>query len=149
MAKFDKVLSPLRVEAAAALDGVAGIFGNGDLLVVGLDGSGRLILPGTVANAFGVILTTEKTRDNHYVSAADQKKVVGGQRYTVMRTGEILDAATFDTPIAAGTQRFALATGGVGATAVTAVYIGVVLPREEDSTQLRFCVDVSQSNAAA
>lgn len=151
MAKFDKIPpgSRFRAKAADALDGQAGLAGNGDLLVVNVDGSGELVLPTAVSEVYGIILTTEKTRNSHLVSAADQKKVVGGQRYTVMRDGEILDCATFDTPIAAGVKIYAAADGSLdvdGTPTAGARYIGITIAREEDSTQIRLVVDISQPN---
>lgn len=153
MARFDKVPEggKFRAEAASGLDGTAGAWGDGDLLCVDLDSSGQLVA-GTSTGVFGVISTSEGRRDNHYVAAADQKKVVGGYRYTVMRIGEILDAATFSTQAyAAGDNLYAAASGGVatdGPAGTGDVYLGTIVPREEDSTQLRVVVNLRGQAAA-
>lgn len=153
MARFDKVPEggKFRAEAASALDGTAGAWGDGDLLAVTLDASGQLIVA-QKTDIFGVISTSEGRRNTHYVAAADQKKVVGGNRYTVMRIGEILDAATFSTQAyAAGDNLYAAASGGVatdGPATTGDIYIGTVVPREEDSSQLRVVVNLRGQAAA-
>lgn len=153
MARFDKAPegSKFRAEAASGLDGTAGAWGDGDLLCVTLDASGQLVL-GTATEVYGIISTSEGRPNTHYVAAADQKKVVGGYRYTVVRNGEILDAATFTTQaFAAGDKLYAAASGGVntaGPAATGNIYVGDVIGREGDSTQLRVVFDIGRQAAA-
>lgn len=148
MARFDKAPEggKFRAEAATTLADSAGAWGDGDLLIVTVNANGQLAA-GSATDAYGVISTSETRRDTHYVAAADQVKVVSGYRYTVLRQGEILDAATFSTAtFAAGDKLYADADGGVASAASAsngAIYIGTVVPREEDSAQLRVVVDVS------
>lgn len=152
MARFDKIPpgSRFRAEASDALGGTAGVFGNDDLICVTLDGNGQLIVA-TATDIRGIILTSEGRRDTHRETAAEQRTVVAGYRYTVMRDGEILDAALFDTPFAAGDRVYATAGGNLnnGAGAIAGdLFVGDIIPREEDSTQLRLVVNIGGAAVA-
>jgi len=119
-----------RATAAAALDGVAGVWGNGDMLCVQFDGSGNLILSGIGDNCEGVIWTSEGRKTSEPPLAAD-KKVIGGRKYTVFTYAQFVEAETASVPaLSAGDALYAIASGGVTAAPVALdndIYVGTVL----------------------
>lgn len=114
-----------RAKAASALDGTAGAFGQGDLLAVAINGSGELIAAGA-STAEGIILTTEGKRDN---TAANYKKVVGGQFYTVFKFAEMVECDQWTSPtVSAGNTLYAAASGDATTTASDeAVILGKIV----------------------
>lgn len=118
-----------RARAAAALDGTAGAWGDGDLLCVTFDANGDLIAS-AIGTAIGIIYTPEGRRDS---TQANFKQVIGGKRYTVLTFGEIQEMADSTSPVfSAGDPVYAAAAGDVtAASAAGAVYIGQIL---EDDT---------------
>jgi len=133
MARPDLVLSEgrFRAPAAAALDGVAGAWGDGDLLCVQVDTNGELVV-GDATHCDGVIWTQEgRTLDTRYTTAANIKLIISGKMYTVFQNVEIADIEIGTSPaITLGDRVFAAAAGDVAVAAVGAVYIGVCLTNE-------------------
>ena len=128
-----------RAFAAAALDGVSGAFGRGDLLCVALNASGELVV-GTATTAIGVILTSEGKRDNTH---ANFKKVVGGVPYTVLRRAILSECDQWASPTAvAGDTYYATAAGDVTKTIATAaVRIGHVV-KGDGTGGTKFVLDI-------
>lgn len=126
MARIDKAPEggKFRATAAAAIDGTAGAWGNGEFLNVALDASGELAVA-TATDIDGFIVTSEG-RDG---DAAADKNVIGGRVYTVFFQCEIVEASTFTAPtVAAGDQLWAKAAGDVGTTGVlNDIFVGTVL----------------------
>jgi hypothetical protein len=122
MAQPDKVPDggKFRARAAAALDGVAGAWGDGDLLGVGFDANGELVV-GTATDTVGVVWTREGQRKP---DAASYKQLVGGRVYTVFHTAEFVEMEVGAAPPAAGDELFALAAGDAGASAAGAIFLG-------------------------
>lgn len=122
-----------RARAAAELDEQAGTWGNGDLLVVALDGNGELVLSdGT--DAEGIIWVPESRRETA-TQLANFQQVIGGKVYTVFTWAELQEMAMGDDPsFSAGDQVYADADGAVvvgeDAGAAGGVYLGVILPDE-------------------
>ena len=116
-----------RARAAAALDGTAGAWGDGDLLCVDIDGNGELIVNAAVGTAKGVIYTPEGRKDP---DQANFKEAIGGKVYTVLTFGEIQEMAGATSPaFSAGDPVYAAANGDVtNASAAGAVYIGHIVP---------------------
>lgn len=124
-----------RARAAAALDGVAGAWGDGDLLCVTFDNAGDLVV-GAAATTRGVIWTPEGRKDP---SKANYKEVIGGKMYTVFTWAVIQEMERGTSPtLDEGDAIFAAAAGDViniaagtatGAGA-GAIYIGQVLNDE-------------------
>lgn len=116
----------VRLTAAAALDGVAGAWGDGDMLSVALDGNGDLIASG-IADSIGVIWTPEG-RHNFTATAATYKNVIGGKKYTVFQRAEFVEANVGTSPaLASGNKVYATTAGDVLTTgAVGARFLGFV-----------------------
>lgn len=135
MAHIDKAPEggKFRAKAAAALDGTAGAFGDGDLLCVNLDANGELVAA-AATTAVGVIWTREGKRKP---DAANFKDVVGGKTYTVLRFAEIVEMEVGASPPSAGDRLYAAAAGGAGASSVGAIFLGWV-----DDTGSRLILDV-------
>lgn len=133
--RIDLVLSPgrFRAPAAAALNGLPGVWGDGDLLCVTVDTNGELVV-GTATNCDGVIWTQEgRTLDTRYTTAAAVKNIIGGKMYTVFQDVEIADAelAAASPALTLGDRLFSTAAGDVVVAAVGAVYIGVVMTNQQ------------------
>jgi hypothetical protein len=124
-----------RARAAAALDGQAGAWGDGDLLCVTFDAAGDLVI-GAAATTRGVIWTPEGRKDS---SKANYKQVIGGKMYTVFTWAVFQEMERGTSPtLDEGDAVFAAAAGDViniaagtatGAGA-GAIYIGQVLNDE-------------------
>lgn len=123
MAHPDKVPEggKFRAVAAASIDGEAGVFGDGDLLCVALDGSGELVLSdGT--DVAGVIWTREGKRKP---DATNYKQVIGGKTYTVFHTAEIVEMQTGASTPSAGDALYGAAAGDVTTTpGAGAIFLG-------------------------
>lgn len=117
-----------RAVAAAALNGVAGAWGNGDMLCVQFNAAGELILAAAGDNCEGVIVTTEGRKTSSPALAAD-KEVIGGRMYTMFKFAEFTEAELSTGPVlAAGDALYATALGDVTtAPAAADVYVGIVL----------------------
>ena len=110
MSRIDKAPDggKFRATAAASLDGDPGVWGDGDLLCVQVNGDG-LLEAATATACDGVILTTESKNDP---DASEFKNVIAGRVYTVFQRGEIV--GTFASPVlAAGDRVWATAAGDV------------------------------------
>lgn len=118
----------VRARAAAALDGTAGAWGDGDMLNVLLDANGEWALAADDDAEF-VIWTPEGRRDP---SKANYKQVVGGKRYTGYRWADFQEAETGASPaLDEGDKLYAAAAGDVVVgTATGAVFIGWVFVDE-------------------
>lgn len=116
-----------RATAAAALNGTAGAWGDGDMLCVQFDASGNLIVSAAGDNCEGVIWTAEGRKTSVPVLAAD-KEVIGGRKYTVFKSAEFVEAETASGPaLAAGDVLYATAAGDVTTTpALGDIYVGTV-----------------------
>ena len=116
--------------AAAALDGTAGAWGDGDMLCVALDASGQLIAA-TNNDVIGVIWTPEGRKS----SVAGYKNVIGGQGTSpALTTGDLI---------------YATAAGDVLDTGMTTgdVFVGFVAADVNDNG-LRLVVDIGLLPAA-
>lgn len=125
-----------RARAAAALDGVAALWGgpagSETLLCVEVDGNGELILA-TPTNCDGVIDVTEGKTDRalRNLGDTDFRSAVGGKRYTVIHNGDIQEMA--DGTLAAGDRIYADAAGDIRvgiAGGAGDVFVGIILEDE-------------------
>lgn len=139
MARLSNLRNPgkHRAQAAAALDGQAGLAGNNDLLAVTIDAAGRLIVANRT-DAIGVIITTEGSHG----SAPNPNQVVGLEEYTIIRHGEIIGIDNNNTTPAfnPGDRVYAGAAGAIvddGDVGGPGTYIGYV-----DETGNRLVVDM-------
>lgn len=118
-----------RAVAAAALDGVAGAWGDADMLCVQFDASGDLVSAGAGDNFDGIIWTKEGRKDGTVTNP--DNKVIGGRKYTVFTFCELVEAEIGSSPVlAAGEALYAIAAGDVANSAGSAladVYLGTVL----------------------
>ena len=138
-----------RARAAAALDGVAGAWGDGDLLCVTFDTNGDLVLA-AAATARGVIWTPEGRRDP---TVANYKQVQGGKMYTVftwaviqeMEDGTSPTMGLGDAVYAAASGDVVVTSGGVAGAGAGAMYIGQILNDETvpGGTGLRLILNVN------
>ena len=130
MARIDKAPEggKFRATAAAALDGVAGAWGNGEFLNVGVDSNGELVV-GTAPDTVGFIVTSE----GQDADAAANKDVIGGRVYTVFFQCEIVEASTFTAPtVSAGDELWAIAAGDIATSGTTGdIFMGYVLSGDE------------------
>jgi hypothetical protein len=128
MPRIDKAPEGGKFKAAAiaGLDGVGGAWGAGDLLCVDISAAGTIDTASTVADAKGVILTSEGKRDE---SASNFKTIVGGKNYTVIFQGELVEMGNAGTPsLAAGDVVWAAADGAVSTSSDTgSIFIGQML----------------------
>lgn len=126
MARIDKAPEggKFRATAAAALDGVAGAWGNGEFLSVSLDANGELVV-GTATDVDGFIVSSE----GQDADASGNKDVIGGRVYTVFFQCEIVEASTFTAPtVSAGDTLWAEAAGDIVTTGSAGdIFIGTVL----------------------
>lgn len=130
-----------RAKAAAALDGQAGLWGDGDMLCVLINSSGEIALA-AAATAEGVIWTPEGKRNS---SLANYKTVVGGKWYTVFKFGELSEAENGSSPaMAAGNKIYAAAGGDVVVGSVAgSKFIGTVLEDPVRTGGLRLVLDIT------
>ena len=117
-----------RADAAAALDGEAGVWGSGDMLCVQFDGSGDLILAVAGDNYSGVIKTNEGRKD---LGLATDKQVIGGRKYTVFTNAEFTEVDVAASPsMSAGDVFYATAAGDIIIEASAAIgdqYVGTIV----------------------
>jgi len=119
-----------RARAAVSLDGDAGVWGDGDLICVQVNGDGE-IEAASADNCDGVIWTPEGRISSHRVAEADLKKAVGGRVYTVFERAEIAEMEVGTSPtLSAGDRVYAVASGDVSTTNQSGVYLGVVIPND-------------------
>lgn len=119
-----------RCRAAASLDTDPGVWGDGDLLCVQVNGDGELEAA-SADNCDGVIWAPEGRISSHRVAEADLKKFVGGRVYTVFERAELAEMEVGTSPtLAAGDRVYAAASGDVSTTNQSGVYLGVVLPNQ-------------------
>lgn len=130
-----------RAKAAAALDGVAGLWGDLDMLCVLINASGEIALA-AAATAEGVIWTPEGKRNS---SLAGHKNVIGGKWYTVFKFGELSEAEVGTSPaMVAGNKIYAAAGGDVVVGSVLgSKFIGTVLEDPVRTGGLRLVLDIT------
>ena len=114
-----------RCKASAGLAGVAGAWGDGDLLGVLVDANGELALGG-LGTTEGIIWTPEGRKDS---SKANYKQVQGGKFYTVLFRGILQDMEIGTSPtFGDGDKVYSAAAGDVtAATAVGAIFLGTII----------------------
>ena len=119
-----------RARAAASLDGDAGVWGDGDLMCVQVNGDGELEAA-DADNCDGVIWAPEGRISTFRVAEADLKKFVGGRVYTVFERAEIAEMEVGTSPaLSAGDRVYSVAAGDVSTTNQAGVYLGVVVPND-------------------
>lgn len=135
-----------RATAAAALDGVAGAWGDGDMLCVALDASGNLVAA-AATTAIGVIWTPEGRKDPAD-GTTTFKDVIGGKKYTVITgTAEFVEAEVGTSPaLSAGDFVHAAAAGDVSTSGgAGAIHIGMVIADQASTPNgSRLVVDVGR-----
>jgi len=116
-----------RATAATALDGVAGAWGDTDMLCVQFDAAGELILSAAGDNCDGVIWTKEGRKT---LTSGNDNKVIGGKKYTVFTFAELVEAENVAAgpAITAGDAIYATALGDVTVGGAAGdIYVGTVL----------------------
>ena len=134
MSRPDQVVDEgrFRAVAAAALDGVEGVWGTtdaagvGDLLCVALNASGELVLA-DLDSCDGVIFVPEGRAERFRVTEVERKTAIGGKTYTVFERAIIAEMETGEDPLTVGDRIFSAAAGGID-TSAAGVYLGVVVP---------------------
>jgi len=134
MSRPDQVVDEgrFRAVAAAALDGVEGVWGTtdaagvGDLLCVALNASGELVLA-DLDSCDGVIFVPEGRAERFRVTEVERKTAIGGKTYTVFERAIIAEMETGSDPLTLGDRIFSTASGGGVSTSDTGVYLGVVV----------------------
>lgn len=117
-----------RANAAAALDGEAGVWGSGDMLCVQFDAAGDLVLAAAGDNYAGVIKVNEGRKD---LGLATDKEVIGGRKYTVFTNVEFTEADIAASPtMSSGDVFYATAAGDLiieASATVGDLYVGTVV----------------------
>jgi len=137
----------VRLTAAAALDGVAGAWGDGDMLCVALNAAGEIILA-TNNDVIGVIWTPEGRKTPATGSA--HKNVIGGRKYTVFSRAEFVESEVGSSPtLTNGDLIYATALGDVliVGMAVGDQFVGYVAA-DLNGTGSRLVVDIGLLPAA-
>ncbi len=117
-----------RAFAASALNGVAGAWGNADMLCVQFDASGDLVVSAAGDNCDGIIWTKEGRK---VLADSSENEVIGGRKYTVFTNCELVEAENGSSPaLSAGDALYATANGDVlasGAAGAGDIFIGTVI----------------------
>lgn len=139
MARPDKVFVAFRGIVAT---NIGGVFGDGDLVTVKNDGSGKLVVAGA-GEAEGVIWTPEGKSDS---SVSNFKTVTTNQVVTVYQIAQFTDT----TGLADGDVIWTAASGDVvtsePAATATRQKIGMVFTG--DNTESRLMINVGSVNGA-
>ncbi len=115
-----------RAEAASALNGTTGAWGDTDMLCVQFDGNGDLVVSAAGDNCDGIIWTKEGRKT---LSDGTDDNVIGARKYTVFTFCELVEVEIGSSPaLSEGDAVYATANGDVTTSPATGdIYIGTVL----------------------
>lgn len=130
----------VRARAAAALDAVAGAWGDGDMLGVLLDTNGEWAIAAQGTTEF-VLWTPEGRKDP---TKANYKEIQGGRRYTGYRIATFQEAEVGTSPaLGLGDNIYAEDAGDAQVGSATgAVFLGWILPDETKTGGMRLHLEI-------